>query len=86
MSEYAIVALQSRMERETGLEPAALCLGSRCATIAPFPRSDHYNNERNILSKHGCGTRFAASRCLNHLDRLGVKFIIGTIVRQLWVV
>ncbi len=26
------------MERETGLEPAALCLGSRCATIAPFPR------------------------------------------------
>jgi hypothetical protein len=27
------------LERETGFEPAALCLGSRCATIAPLPRS-----------------------------------------------
>jgi hypothetical protein len=29
--------LSSNLERETGLEPATLCLGSRCATIAPFP-------------------------------------------------
>ncbi len=26
-----------RLERETGFEPAALCLGSKCATIAPLP-------------------------------------------------
>ncbi len=29
----------SNVERETGFEPAALCLGSRCATFAPLPRA-----------------------------------------------
>ena len=25
------------LERETGFEPATLCLGSKCATVAPLP-------------------------------------------------
>src|SRR3712207_3283627 len=33
----AVSALFCLVERETGLEPAALCLGSKCATIAPLP-------------------------------------------------
>src|SRR6266496_2656647 len=28
-----------KLERETGFEPATLCLGSRCATIAPLSRA-----------------------------------------------
>jgi hypothetical protein len=26
------------MERKTGIEPATLCLGSRCSTAEPLPR------------------------------------------------
>ncbi len=33
---YAIPLLEC-LERETGFEPATLCLGSKCATVAPLP-------------------------------------------------
>ena len=29
---------ENRSERETGLEPATLCLGSRCSTAELLPR------------------------------------------------
>ena len=36
---HSIGYVAVEVERETGFEPAALCLGSRCATIAPLPRA-----------------------------------------------
>ena len=46
------------LERETGFEPAALCLGSRCATIAPLP---HHLRPANCSSFCGaCQAGFTA--------------------------
>ena len=37
------------LERATGLEPATLCLGSKCATIAPRPLKSKDEGEKNLL-------------------------------------
>src|SRR2546422_10171367 len=33
---------KSYLERETGIEPATLCLGSRCSTAELLPPATHY--------------------------------------------
>ena len=53
---------EENMERETGLEPATTCLGSRCATIAPLSHAPNVAAFRIVVKRLVVGCQWPVAR------------------------